>query len=396
MKNMQLSKWDIIIIGAGPSGLISSIHSSKNKYCKTLILEEHNSIGKPENCAGLLSISGLRKLKIPIENIYIQNFINGAIIKSPKNKIIEINPKRKVAIVVNRRLFDQYLASIATKEGANIELNEKVLKILNNEKYVKIFSSNKKEYYAKLIINAMGRNSIQLGYKAGRNKDKWLPAIQAIVANHSFQKDFVYVFFKKYIKGFFGYFIPINEEIGKIGLATKYFPLKAFNKLIKEECSKSKIIGISFSSIYTGKPIKPAYEYENRMLFVGDAAGHVKATTGGGIIFGGLGATIAGKIASKICDIEEEKKIFNIYEKLLEEKIYPELETMVLIRNFLNNIPIEIFEKIFKIIKDTGIEKDIEIFGDMDFQRETIIKILKENFTKKVANIIKLFLKYLI
>lgn len=391
MKNMQLKDLDIIIIGAGPAGLISAIHSSKNK-CKVLLLEEHNHIGKPEKCAGLLSISGLKKINIPIENFYIQNFINGAIIKSPKNNIIEINPKRKVAIVVNRRLFDQFLASLAIKEGTYIELGVKALKILNNEKNVKIFSSNKKEYCAKLAINAMGKNSIQLGYKAGRNMEKWLPAIQAIIANHSFQKDYAYIFFKEYIKGFFGYFVPINEEIGKIGLATKYFPLKAFNKFIKEECPKSKIIGISFSSIYTGKPIKPAYK--NRMLFVGDAAGHVKATTGGGIIFGGLGAIYAGEIASKICKLEKEnKEIFNIYEKLLEKKIYPELETMAFLRNFLNNISIPFFEKIFKIVKESGLEKDIENFGDMDFQRRTIINILKKNILRNGVNIFYNFIR---
>jgi geranylgeranyl reductase family protein len=390
MKKMQLKEWDIIIIGAGPAGLISAIHSSKNN-CKVLLLEEHNNIGKPEKCAGLLSISGLKRINIPIENSYIQNFINGAIIKSPKNNIIEIKPKRKVAIVVNRRLFDQFLASLAIKEGAYIELNAKALKILNNEKNVKIFSSNKKEYSSKIVINAMGKNSMQLGYKAGRNIEKWLPAIQAIIANHSFNKDYVYVFFKEYIKGFFGYFIPINEEIGKIGLATKYFPLKAFNKFIKEEIPKSKIIGISFSSIYTGKPIKPAYK--NRMLFVGDAAGHVKATTGGGIIFGGLGAIFAGEIASKICILEKNKDIFNDYEKILERKIYPELEAMAFLRNLLNNIPNSLLEKIFKIIKESELEKNIENFGDMDFQRKTIIEIMKKNILKNGVNILYNFIK---
>jgi len=390
MKKMQLKEWDIIIIGAGPAGLISAIHSSKNK-CKVLLLEEHNNIGRPEKCAGLLSISGLKRINIPIENSYIQNFINGAIIKSPKNNIIEINPKRKVAIVVNRRLFDQFLASLAIKEGAYIELNAKALKILNNEKNVKIFSSNKKEYSSKIVINAMGKNSMQLGYKAGRNIEKWLPAIQVIIANHSFNKDYVYIFFKDYIKGFFGYFIPINEEIGKIGLATKYFPLKAFNKFIKEEIPKSKIIGISFSSIYTGKPIKPAYK--NRMLFVGDAAGHVKATTGGGIIFGGLGAIFAGEIASKICISEKNKDIFNDYEKILERKIYPELEAMAFLRNLLNNIPNSLLEKIFKIIKESKLEKDIENFGDMDFQRKTIIEIMKKNILKNGVNILYNFIK---
>jgi len=237
----------------------------------------------------------------------------------------------------------------------------------------------------------MGKNSMQLGYKAGRNIEKWLPAIQAIIANHSFQKDYAYVFFKEYIKGFFGYFIPINEEIGKIGLATKYFPLKAFNKFIKEEIPKSKIIGISFSSIYTGKPIKPAYK--NRMLFVGDAAGHVKATTGGGIIFGGLGAIFAGEIASKICISEKNKDIFNDYEKILERKIYPELEAMAFLRNLLNNIPNSLLEKIFKIIKESKLEKDIENFGDMDFQRKTIIEIMKKNILKNGVNILYNFIK---
>ena len=46
--------YDVIIIGAGPTGGAAAINSAKQNL-KTLILEEHPKIGEPVHCGECLS-----------------------------------------------------------------------------------------------------------------------------------------------------------------------------------------------------------------------------------------------------------------------------------------------------------------------------------------------------
>ena len=46
--------YDVVVVGAGPAGCLAAKYAAKNG-AKTLIIEEHASIGSPVQCAGLLS-----------------------------------------------------------------------------------------------------------------------------------------------------------------------------------------------------------------------------------------------------------------------------------------------------------------------------------------------------
>ena len=96
---------DAIVVGAGPAGLIAAHRIASNGY-SVLTLEEHEKVGEPDHCAGLLSSSGLRRLGIVPPNHIIQNTVAGARIHSPSGYSILIERGRREAFVVNRQMFD--------------------------------------------------------------------------------------------------------------------------------------------------------------------------------------------------------------------------------------------------------------------------------------------------
>ena len=46
--------FDVIVVGGGPAGSFTAKHIAAQGF-KVLILEEHDLVGEPVNCAGLLS-----------------------------------------------------------------------------------------------------------------------------------------------------------------------------------------------------------------------------------------------------------------------------------------------------------------------------------------------------
>ena len=55
----------ITVVGAGPIGLRTAISLKEHGWDVTVI-EEHEEIGVPANCSGLLSVTGLNKNKIDL------------------------------------------------------------------------------------------------------------------------------------------------------------------------------------------------------------------------------------------------------------------------------------------------------------------------------------------
>ena len=72
---IKLQKKDIVVIGAGPAGIMASIEASKTG-ASVILLEEHPIVGDPNHCSGLITIKGLKKLGVPYSKSIIENEIN--------------------------------------------------------------------------------------------------------------------------------------------------------------------------------------------------------------------------------------------------------------------------------------------------------------------------------
>ena len=98
---------------------------------------------------------------------------------------------------------------------------------------------------------------------------------------------------------------------------------------------------------------------KENVLLVGDAAGQVKATTGGGIVYGGNCAFIAGRETSNYL----EGGLLN-YESEWSKRIGGYIAAHSFSRSFLNLFGGPAFLKAFKLF---GGKTILENFGDMDF-----------------------------
>ncbi len=369
---------ETVVVGAGPTGLMFSRIAS-HKGVEVYVLEEHREIGVPNHCAGLVSIPGIANLNIN-PGPAIQNVVRGAVIFSPscKHKLV-IDRGKKEAYVLNREIFDKEIYCQAISSGAHVKTRSKVLdlKLKHDYWYIKTINEIIK---SKFLINAEGAAWIFTRKLIGRNLPKRLSAIQfELKGLKNLETDFVEIYLgNKWAPGFFAWLIPIDEKTARIGLATKEKPaLKYLENLLKRHpalnnrLNQTRITRVSGGVVITSGPLKKTYG--ERFILIGDAAGIVKPTTGGGIVTGCFSAMVAGAVVAE--EISSPSPKLDKYEKSWREFLWKDLYIMKKVRYFIDKLSDDKIDYILKIIKEHGIY-EIKRFGDMDFQGKLFMKFL--------------------
>ena len=126
------------------------------------------------------------------------------------------------------------------------------------------------------------------------------------------------------------------------------------------------------------------YGYMNNIAFdnvllLGDAAGQVKATTGGGIVMLLIASKYAARGIRKCFDLNcfSKKFIKRHYEKPCNAEIGKQLKIHYALRKAFENFTNNDFENLFQIAKTHKIEQIISLYGDMDFPKSLMFKLLK-------------------
>src|SRR3989338_4663475 len=117
----------VIIIGAGPAGNHAAYLLAKKGF-KVAIYENHNIIGRPIQCTGILTSAIYDIYNVPKE--VIVNRVKSTRVFSPSEKYVDINLKGD--IIVDRHLFDKSIADKAKDAGAQYFLDSTFIGLENN------------------------------------------------------------------------------------------------------------------------------------------------------------------------------------------------------------------------------------------------------------------------
>ncbi len=374
---------DIAVVGAGPAGLVAAIQAA-SYGTKVSVFEEHSTIGLPTHCAGLVSVKGFKKLGFYPPSNVVLNKVRGAVFFSPSGHNFVVERRKDQAYVLDRILYDQFLASKAKKIGAKIELACKVSDafVKRDKVIIKLVKRKMEEVVAaKVLIDAEGVKSVisrRLGFDKPRSL---LPAVQFEMMDVEVNDDFVELYFgQKIAPGFFAWIIPTSDSSARVGLAAKSRPLnllKKFlrsNKQVLNRFRKGKIVRVIGGTVITGGPISRTWD--SRVLLVGDVAGQVKPTTGGGVVLGSLCSIIAGRVAGEFIRDSLPVNFLSNYEKTWRKFFGREFRSMKILRALLNFLPDKTLDKLFLYISRYEFSDDLAEYGDMDFQYKTILRSL--------------------
>jgi flavin-dependent dehydrogenase len=202
---------------------------------------------------------------------------------------------------------------------------------------------------------------------------KVLSGIQIEASYSSNDTDFVELFMGSQAPGFFGWTVPVNDKVSRIGLAvpagSESQAIQYLNDLLNlNQGVSARYGGDALDIVYGGIPLGPLEKtVADGVLIVGDAAGQVKPTSGGGVYTGVACAKIAGEVAA-LAAIEEDASVnrLNEYDKRWRAKLGRELGIGMKIHEFMGGLSDAELDELLGSMNTPAILDIITEYGDMD------------------------------
>lgn len=383
--------YDVIVIGAGPVGLHTASRLASHGL-NVLVLEKCLDIGEDICCSGILGKECWDRF--PVSKDVVYQVANSARFYSPSGKHIRLYKNSPQAYIINRRAFDNYYADIARSQGVNILTGHNVteVSIKTEGVIVKTGPPDRSEFISKLVVISNGFGSIfPRMLKMGNISDFAIGAQYEAKLNNV---DEVEVYFGRDVApGFFSWIVPTHDNFGLVGLLTRKNPDIYLNNFINYLQQEGKIASLESEIKFGGIALRTLPKsVADRAVVIGDAAGQVKPTTGGGIYYGLLSAEIAVEViidSFKTGNFSAD--YLSIYEKRWRSKLYRELSIDYYARSFFEKLNDSEINNIMDTICSNGIHSSLINRDDFsfDWHGDLIVKTLKHKALRILFSYVK-------
>lgn len=340
----------MVVIGAGPGGS-NAARTAAEEGLDVLLIEKRQEIGAPKRCGEGLSVGGIKNLGLTPDPRWAVNEIRGASVYAPNGKRISVRYPETIGYVLERKIFDKYLAMNAARAGAKVLARTVATGLIMEDGFVKGVRFNRFgedfEVQAKIVIAADGVES-KVARWAGINTTNKLIDIDAgfqyeMVVDLE-EPDMLELYFGSKIapRGYVWIF-PKGKDVANVGIgiggkepgvAKKY--LDAFIEA-RPDLRRGSIVEVNAGGIPVGDPVEKLAA--NGLMIVGDAAHQVNAIHGGGIHEASVAGMIAGKVAAEAIRQNDvsEKKLME-YDRRWREKRGKTLHKIVKLRQTIEKL----------------------------------------------------------
>ena len=387
---MSGQQYDVIVVGAGPVGSYIAHELSSSGY-DVAVFEEKSAPGLDVCCTGIISTECFQSLGPGTDVILTE--VNSARFFSPSGRCLRLQTENVQAYVVNRLLLDEALASKAQSRGARYFFSSPVIDIIPGQDSIQaetLRSGARETFSARAVVLANGFKP-KLPRKLGLGKIKsFLVGAQAEIEAKNVDELEVY-FGQEIAPSSFAWLVPTSTNKAYIGLLAKSQAKLHLQKFLNNIFYQGRITSREVEIRQKAVPVgTPARSYGDRVLVIGDAAGQVKPTTGGGIYFGHLGAKIAAEVLDEALSSDNLSATqLSRYQKQWKAKMGKELSLGYRARQAYIKLSDRQIEGIFSALDSSGMAEALLKSGDFsfDWHSRLILAGLKRSSTYPLLKI---------
>ena len=299
----------VVIVGAGVVGLTLAKELAVHGIDVQVYDAKRDVSEGAAKASGILSVSGLGRVGITLDAAIV-NRLDGAVLHAGRERLCIKAPEIK-AFVVDRGLLVKGCMDLAVKAGADLILGKR----FSREELRRLASDRNN-----IIVGADGAVSTVASAFSFPKIKEYVLTYKAEYRNAVVEDPgMAGIFFSNEIAyRFFGWSCPYSKDRMEIGIGisdrARISSAAAFAKFAKSGMVSGMIKNAERANGYasiiplSSRPLT----VKDNVLLVGDAAGQVKATTGGGIIFG---CSCAKVLAHTIRENVEKGASLKAYER---------------------------------------------------------------------------------
>jgi len=375
---------DVLVVGGGPGGLFAAERLARAGV-HTIVCEEHASIGDPVHCTGILAAESFDEFDLPRDALL--NTLTAARFVSPAGIAVGYATASPLAAVIDRAAFDRALAKRATLAGAEIRSGARVATLDFDRRGV-LATAGARQIRARLVILACGANyAFQRRFGLGLPKAYLHTAQREIPAGRL--SDVELHFGRQIAPQGFAWAVPVRRPDGlrvRIGIMAERDAPAGYARMIERMRERW---GIEGESAPPRQKILPLGAIDrtvaDRLLAIGDAAGLVKPTTGGGIHYSILSAALAADVVVDALRVDrlDAASLF-AYEHAWRRHLDDELAAQHALRRVASGLEDEAIDQLFELARTDGVMPIVRSTARFNRHRELIWALFKHPPARKV------------
>jgi len=329
MKKFEI-EYDVIVVGGGPAGCVAARFAAEGG-AKTLLLEKDKEIGIPVRCGEAISKEGVEEFIVP--NLkWIRAKINKFIFTSPDSTTVEMPLSEEAGYVLDRKIFDNELARLASEAGADVITKSYVDELILEDGIVKgvgiRYLGSKYYVKSKIVIAADGvesRAGRWAGLETACDFRDMESCVQVVATNVNIDQNALYFYLgEKTAPTGYLWIFPKGDNTANIGLGIggKENKKKSAKRYLDEFLQKNFPNASILNFTVGGVPCCPTLKkiVAPGIILVGDAARQVNPLSGGGIASGMIGGKLAGITSAKSIKKNDLNIIYE-YEQLWRTRL---------------------------------------------------------------------------